>query len=409
MNRYIFLVFVFFILFSCSTAQKSEDTILEISSITPTILDSSKMPTESANQVNVELFGVVSDDTLLNKDVVYGWHVEKIPLDIQDTAANENDLSSDTPSQVRDYYMEVSKKDSLNAILSVYAPGYYKVTLKGATSLLDSEYAVILKIGSPEFPKLSIKMNIPVIQGAGEDDFKGSVYLRYSGLKNISVFDAAQMRDDWYTTDIRIDPFKSFSIRAGTHVVEDKEANKYIASLSSLEHLKGPSLLYKVDNGKGQEILLSPVELDGLSNAKQFSVYKSDSYTWTGGLTVSYLAWGKGEDGEVFTFRESVVTNDNPVSNYPLGDAYQVKIFIGSFGHRVVPYDYFVYFSPEGSELDELNKRNAPEDRIYPYGYLLGKLGENGKVFSIGKYYSYSYLGSIPVYNLVDGGVFVKQ
>ena len=77
---------------------------------------------------------------------------------------------------------------------------------------------------------------------------------------------------------------------------------------------------------------------------------------------------------------------------------YLAKIFIGSMGHRVIPNNYYVYFGPEGLDSPELDPKNNRDFPTLPYGFLIGKLGKNGKPFPIGNRYSYSYSNKIDIY-----------
>ena len=53
---------------------------------------------------------------------------------------------------------------------------------------------------------------------------------------------------------------------------------------------------------------------------------------------------------------------------------------------------------PDGTNIEELDPKNQREFTSLPYGYLLGRLGEEGKPFPIGLNYTYRFANSIPIY-----------
>ena len=90
--------------------------------------------------------------------------------------------------------------------------------------------------------------------------------------------------------------------------------------------------------------------------------------------------------------------NKNTIStnfNYP--NIYLSKIFIGSFGHRPLNNNYFIFFGPEGANIDELDPKNEKEFPSLPYGYLMGRLGDIGEPFPIGNKFNYNYNNKIEI------------
>jgi hypothetical protein len=63
------------------------------------------------------------------------------------------------------------------------------------------------------------------------------------------------------------------------------------------------------------------------------------------------------------------------------------SLFVGTAGVYFKKSDYTVCFSTDGvvSEIVDVDKKRPYP--TYPYGYLFGRLGENGCVFPIGKYF----------------------
>ncbi|MCG8570814.1 MAG: hypothetical protein MJB14_11805, partial [Spirochaetes bacterium] len=81
---------------------------------------------------------------------------------------------------------------------------------------------------------------------------------------------------------------------------------------------------------------------------------------------------------------------------------YLAKVFIGSFGHRVLPNDYAIFYSPEGTNTNEFDHTFQRDVPTLPYGYIIGKLGQRGDVFPIGTNYQYSFQDNAPIRDLIQ-------
>ena len=90
-----------------------------------------------------------------------------------------------------------------------------------------------------------------------------------------------------------------------------------------------------------------------------------------------------------FIYLKKELNNNITKISMNLSNIYLSKIFVGSFGHRVPFNNYYIYFGPEGTNLDELDPKNTREFPGLPYGFLLGKLGEDGVIFPISNEYDY--------------------
>ena len=219
------LLSLIIVLFSCSASQTSKDASIEINDISVAAAEN-RVPKENSSQVNLELNGIMNENNT-NQDVEYSWFVEYLKLDI----ANDKGISFTSENNTTigklektssNFFIEISSSNHLNALLSVYNEGYYRVTLQASKTDEIREKSVIIKIGDPALPHLFIKNNIPDVKESVKNDFKGRYYLKYNN--NITKLDAGQIKDDWYDTNIEINPFLSFNIEILTHLIADENS-----------------------------------------------------------------------------------------------------------------------------------------------------------------------------------------
>ena len=411
LNKFVlyFIIIIFFLSFSCSTDTKKNDEPIEIKSI-QIEQSHNRMPKESDFQVDLELHGIVNEENL-KRDIQYKWLIEYVKLDIKSF-----DTSNDLTVNYRDinYYIDIDK-NPLNAILSVYKEGYYKITLSASNINETKLFSIIVKIGDPELPNLFVKLNIPKINKADKNDFRGRFFLGFNNGNNVSQIDitelpSSSMMDEWYKTGIKINPFESFHLEAGTHIIDAKPV--YICSLNKTgipREIDG--LLYDFQNIKEKQIKTSPLILKDLDTNTILSIYKTGKEKWSRGeIMLSYLTWGYDENkNDQFLYFENKLNNTNKIATTYINTKYLIKIFIGSVGVRLFDYDYFVYFGPEGIDSEEFDVNKEREIPGLPYGYLIGKLGKDGTPFPIGNSYDYINSNNLKIYYKNTKDTFVED
>ena len=229
---FIFLLTIYLVI-NCSTPHTDEekDSVevndIEINEVV------NKVPVENSNQVDLELLATISEENY-KQDIEYNWYIEYLKMDIDNKSSkinrfdidlNKEDLSIDRYLEGH-YFLEVSKKNPLKALLSIYKDGFYRVTLKAINNNNIKEYSVVIKIGEPALPNLFVKVNIPEMDKLSTNDFIGKFYLKVFSdekLNNSDIIElnANEVKDDWFDTGFVINPFESFKIKAGTHILND--------------------------------------------------------------------------------------------------------------------------------------------------------------------------------------------
>ncbi|MBP7554493.1 MAG: hypothetical protein KA885_13785 [Spirochaetes bacterium] len=403
-----FFIFIF-ILLSCSTNEDDNDAPLEIKDISINeVID--RVPKVGIYQTDVELFAQLNEKNL-EQDIFYEWFVESVELDIQRINSIEDIPQKDEPAttikkiESKNYFLEVGK-NPLNVLLSVYKQGYYKVSLVATNLEETTEKSVLLKIGEPEIPHLFLKFNIPKTKDLSADNFRGEFFIQVindnkitKNAKIISI-NARDINSGWFDASIDINPLFSFGVNAGTHLVKDEES----INLCSLGRNGMPTgydgLKYDIADILGKDVFISPILLKNINNNSIFKIYKTGDKNWSSGVIyLSLLMWGYDDEGkDEFTFVENSVTAQNKeITNY-LNNKFLAKAFIGSIGHKAPLNDYYIYFSPEGLDSEELDANKKREFSSLPYGCLIGKLGENGVSFPIGSKYVYTENSGLPIY-----------
>ena len=404
LSKFFIAFLTVFVLFCCSTSEEDEDAPIQLLSIKMTPA-TSRTPNESAYQQDVEFFLQVSEKNL-KQDIVYHWYVEEVELDIK-LPQTEDDESADAYTQATksgSYFIEKSG-NPLDVMISFYKEGFYKVSVVAGNLIETQQKAVIIKVGEPKFPTLQYKFNFPQTDLTA-DDFAGGFYCSYTGAEDdasndeITFVPAKDIAADWYDTGIRFNPFSSFSITTGTHIVEYNKT-KHIVSLGKNSLLAGvDGLYYDTDKTKMNDILISPVLLKNIKSDWTFKIYRKGSAVWTdGAVRVSSLMWGTDEhNNPVFESADDVLDSEHLSLSIALHSKFLAKMFIGSMGYRVPNNEYRVYFSPDGIDSNEFDIKKEREYPGLPYGHLIGRLGNTGKTFPIGVEYSYTSIDTTPIY-----------
>ena len=222
----------------------------------------------------------------------------------------------------------------------------------------------------------------------------------------IKVIEADNINYSWFDTEIEINPFKPFIIETGTHILEDNK-QFYLASLSKNSFLAGcDGIYYDYLDITSKEILISPIILKNISENVIIKIYRKGSFIWhSGDIYLSNLMWGYDDEGKSkFVSSNSILNKENSVVSSYLNNKFLVKLFVGSVGHKVMNNDYFVYFSTDGLDTDELDTKKRRAFSGLPYGHLLGRLGTDGKVFPIGTKFNYLNSNIIPIYEKSEYG-----
>lgn len=411
--RSILIFILLYALLSCATSEKSKDTPIIINEVHAKVTDNNQ-PKESEFQVNVMLSAILGKDNE-GKDLFYEWKIKPVKLDIdgQDNTSAVGSENSD--SNEKTYFLEVSK-NPLEGMISFYKEGYYKISLTVSNTNETKTNSLILKIGNPEFPDLYLKLNTPPYDETSDSgEYKGGIYFNNSSVKNKSTGDikfinSKDVFDKWYKTDYKINPFNTFTINSGTHIIL-KNQTKMISSFSKNSTGQNYDVIqYDLDGGKTNQVKISPILLNNLNSNNLLSIYKSPIVWYKGEIFLSFLSWGYNDDGnDEFIFFEKSLTETNKTVTTYLNNKYLMKVFIGSIGKKIFNNGYYVYFGPEGTDTEELDPLKTRDVLTLPYGYLLGKLGKNGKVFPIGNLYTYTNTQSIPIYVLDKNNSFVLE
>jgi hypothetical protein len=392
---------IFYLLINCSTPHTDEEE-KDTEVVDDIMINevSNKVPVENSEQIDLELLAILSDENSKSK-VDYTWYVEYLKLDIENSSSTSTniDYSEDNDLLISKYlegyyFLESSKKNPSNALLSIYKDGFYKVTLKTSNNNNKEEYSVVIKVGEPVLPNLFVKVNIPKMNKLSKNSYVGEFYLKKipeDQLNNSSFYElnAQEMMDDWYDTGIIINPFEPFKIIAGTHILNNSSQN--ISSVINNKDLSDyDSIVYSFNSDEIKNISLCPLIVKG-NNYNKILINKTGSASWLmGNLYISFLMW-KDDNTEYdkFIYLKREINQHNTKISVNLNGTYLTKVFIGSFGHKIPFNNYYIYFGPEGSNLDELDPRNKREYPGLPYGFLLGKLGEDGTVFPISNQFNY--------------------
>lgn len=469
MKNIILLLISFIIFLSCSTNEKEEEKpiVIENIELLPSL---NRTPKVNYFQTDVELMAKMSADNL-NQDIFYEWEIEEIKIDIQsnltslnlnqdknklnnkkiikddtlNSTSNIKDLSSeeqkynkiknekenDLPNisdivlQKEDknpnYYLYLSN-NPLNCMLSIFKAGYYKITLRAMNTKEIKEKSIILKVGETLVPELFLKLNIPPLKqnidnsnDQNKEFIKGKIYIQiqddFEQNEKIVKIEGKNFINGWYNTHIKINPFYSFIITAGTHVVKDEDNTLYILSLGKSKLPVGyDSIYFDFLDKKMNTITTSPIVLKNFQKNSLLSIYKKGTKKWEeGDIYLTYLIWGlNSENKEEFLFYEKVLNEKDKSINTYLDNKFLVKIYIGSIGVISKNNNFFIFFSPEGLSTDELDTKKEREISGLPFGYLLGKLGEDGKIFPIGYTYTYLYSNNFPIFQLDEFGKYVE-
>jgi hypothetical protein len=423
------IVLAFLVFSGCSSDLSDEEAPIDIREIELDVA-SGRVPKESTFQVDLEMTAIVSDKNM-SQDILYEWYVDYVNLDInnakqpetriQKTAdpelLDQEDLSDDIMAKKSPfdsyYFLDVSSRNPLNAMLSLYQEGYYRITLQASNIIETKEFTIITRVGDPELPTLWLKVNVPELKKVTAKDFRGGFYLRQNNTKKplrneqVTFIDATDMQGDWYDTGITINPFNSFHLQAGTHLLDGKI--NYLCSINDSIAPSGyDSITYNYD-GKTNRVSNTSLLIKNPDDNNIISINRSGKQKWkAGNIYISYLTWGLNEKGEdEFVYINEELNSTRPTVTTYLNNKYLAKVFIGSFGHRVPLNKHSVFFGPEGTDTPELDPKREREMHGLPYGYLIGRLGSEGTVFPVGTAFSYTHIHKYQIFGQDKKGNFI--
>lgn len=425
MKRIIcFLIILIFL--SCEASMEEEFADFSIKAISP-VISEKEMPISSEYQVNIELSGILSDESDLNS-ISYKWQVEYINLDIDKRYSvdfkqkNVTDSTSDsvvlnnnevyhTSKYLNNYFLDVDNESSL-ALLSVYKKGFYKISLIATNYVIEDKYSIILQVGDVEYPQLYFRTNI-ISNDLKKDDYKGEFYYEIQGdmdaVGGIRSVDLSNIKDEWYNTGIRLNPMKSFNIVTGSHYIVKNDVS-IISGYSTENYFSNSDeFIYSFGDISEQRLSINPIVFTNIERSGVFTLERRGNIDWVGELFISYLSWGLDKSGEEkFYSITDVISPEKSKSSLYFDNRYLAKVFFGSMGHRALNGDYYVYYSTEGTGAGELDPYDVRPFANYPYGYLIGRLGKEGAEFGIGSSFNYSKDMQEPLYYLLGNEFIIR-
>lgn len=396
MKKRIFLFFICMVLFisACSSEGDKENSNFGVKSITPYF---SGIDTEN-NEVKFEFKADLNDKTY-SQDFSQNWEIEKISLeDYEFYSQNLNkDFRKLENKLANNDFIYESKNDDFSKISSVfYKPGYYKISYS-ITDYIDTQKKdLILKIGEVDIPELYFLLNVPTSDKDVSDDYMGHFEISANNIDMTADYidiRLADLRKSWYNSKIKIDPMKQFVINSGIGVdVKNRKGeilSKEFIGVSDFIQIQGKDSYAFFNN---EEINLTNYPIEVLIK-KHSSVNSTESFSYStkNPLYFSILNFLGEAEGKKHFFESSYDTFDLKSFPYKFEktgkNILSSSLFVGTAGIHFRKSNYTVCFSSDGiiSKVVDLDiKRPYP---TYPYGYLFGRLGKNGRVFPVGKYF----------------------
>lgn len=388
----LFFICIVFIL-ACSSEEDKERSDFGVKNITPYF---SGIDPES-NEVKFE-FQANLNDKIHSEVFFQNWEIEKISLENYEFYSQnlDKDLRKLENKLTDCDFIYESKNDDLSKNSAVfYKPGYYRISYS-ITDYVDTQKKdLILKIGDVDIPELYFLLNVPTNDEDVSDDYIG--YFEISA-NNIDVtadyidIKLADLRKSWYNSKIKIDSMKQFVINSGIHVDTKNEKGEIISKefmyISDFIQLQGKDSSVFFNN---EEINLTNYPIEVLMKKRSFaSNMENVFYSTKNSIYFSLLKFFEEAEGKCF-FESSYDTFDLQRFPYKFEkngkNIVSSSLFVGTAGIHFRKSNYTVCFSSDGiiSEVvDSDKKRPYP---AYPYGYLFGRLGKNGRVFPVGKYF----------------------
>ena len=415
MRKGIFLFFacIIFIL-ACSSEENKEKNDFGVKNITPYF---SGIDTES-NEIIFEFQANLNDKTY-SQDFFQSWEMEKISLEKYEFYSSQNmdeDLRVLENKLIDSYFIPESQNDVLSKISAVfYKPGYYKISYSITDYVDIQKKDLILKIGDVDIPELYFLLNVPACDEDVSDDYMGHFEISANNIDMTADYidiKLADFKKSWYNSKIKIDSLKQFVINSGIHVDTKNEKGELVSKefmgISDFIQIQSKDLSVFFNN---EEINLtnSPIEV---SIKKQLPVFNTENifYSTKNSIYFSILKFFEKAEGKPL-FESSYDTFDLRQFPYKFEkngkNIVSSSLFVGTAGIRFEKSNYTVCFSSDGivSEVVDADKKRPYP--AYPYGYLFGRLGENGRVFPVGKYFlsELKKIDNFYVYNIAENSL----
>lgn len=391
-RTFLFFIFIMFMfMFACASEEEKTSNDFGVRDITPYFTGGN----EDSCEMRFEFQANLTDKTYA-LDFSQNWEIEKISLEnynfYSGTLNNKTVEKNDNKIINNDFIYE-NKNDDLSRISAIfYKKGYYKVKYFITDYINTQEKELILKIGDVDIPDLYLSLNIPAIERDVSNDYVGHFEISAGNIDATPDYvdiELKELKKPWFNSKIKIDSLKQFAINSGVSFdIKNKKdevlSNNFIVFSDFIEIQK-----------KGEDFFFTNEEIDITNKQIEISiknyVYEEERffYEMKNPLYFSILNFEE-KDGKSF-FRSLYDTFD--ISRSPCKfqkmdkNVISSSLFVGTAGVYFKKSDYTVCFSTDGvvSEIVDVDKKRPYP--TYPYGYLFGRLGENGCVFPIGKYF----------------------
>ena len=380
-------------MFACASEEEKTSNDFGVRDITPYFTGGN----EDSCEMRFEFQANLTDKTYA-LDFSQNWEIEKISLEnynfYSGTLNNKTVEKNDNKIINNDFIYE-NKNDDLSRISAIfYKKGYYKVKYFITDYINTQEKELILKIGDVDIPDLYLSLNIPAIERDVSNDYVGHFEISAGNIDATPDYvdiELKELKKPWFNSKIKIDSLKQFAINSGVSFdIKNKKdevlSNNFIAFSDFIEIQK-----------KGEDFFFTNEEIDITNKQIEISiknyVYENEEerlfYEMKNPLYFSILNFEEKDGKSFFTSLYDTFDISRSPCKFQKMDKNVISssLFVGTAGVYFKKSDYTVCFSTDGvvSEIVDVDKKRPYP--TYPYGYLFGRLGENGCVFPIGKYF----------------------
>ncbi len=413
---YLFLIFI---IISCSSEENAKLDPIVINGIN--FSDASgAVPKEKPDQIDIYLSADIGDKNSA-RFISYDWEIEKLTLDVDGISDNTADnLLRGLTDDNKGYYLDVLK-NPVNAILTIFIPGYYKVIIRAYDEDDYKEYTSVIKVGEPSIPTFRLGLNLPpaLKLQKGEEEFAGKLFYKVIYNSGATVEGEAKVSDfgrDWYDTGLQLNPLEDFTIIVSalkskrlveketeivlTNIQSDNVSNKHTNLMPLFFEFNGQRNLLKESFLVFNKITVNTILKFDIGDVE----LADDSRIFVGYLTWSYDSKNK----QTFSFlSDTIDSNIGQIERF-FEDKFLIKSFIGNMGIKQANSNYYIYFTPSGVSSTDLDPTGNRPFVGHNYGAVIGKLGVNGKAFHVGSLYEHRPMINYPLYIRTDEKVFNK-
>ena len=394
MKRRTFLFFIFIMfMFACASEEEKTSNDFGVKNITPYFIGDN----EDSSEMKFEFQANLTDETYA-LDFSQNWEIEKISLEnynFYSGKLNSKIVEKNDNKIINNDFIYENKNDDLSRISAIfYKNGYYKVKYFITDYENTQEKELILKIGEVDIPNLYLSLNIPDIERDVSNDYVGHFEISAGNIDTTPDYVDIELKDlkkSWFDSKIKIDSLKQFVINSGVSFdIKNKKdevlSNNFVAFSDFIEIQK-----------KGENFFFTNEEIDITNKQIEISiknyVYENEEerlfYDMRNPLYFSILNFGEENGKSFFTSLYNTFDISKSPCKFQKTDKNVISssLFVGTAGVYFKKSNYAVCFSADGvvSEIVDVDKKRPYP--AYPYGYLFGRLGKNGCVFPIGKYF----------------------